>query len=151
MAVNGGQSRAAISISPAKTFQWNTFKIRSEVSKIRLLLVPTKSHSPRPPLNCEQSSPSLSSSSELSREYDPASAMPDPKRRKVADSVAQTKRSKKQHSRSSPPPPASAPTDTPSDLNPSSEDDGSATLEAPSAEESPSQRKTFRDLVSRCF
>ncbi|KAG6121283.1 ribosomal RNA processing protein [Claviceps sp. LM454 group G7] len=72
--------------------------------------------------------------------------MPDPKRRKVADSTAQTKRSKKQHSRSSPPPPASAPTDTPSDLNPSSEDDGSATLEAPSAEESPSQRKTFRDL-----
>ncbi|KAG5954228.1 ribosomal RNA processing protein [Claviceps cyperi] len=71
--------------------------------------------------------------------------MPDPKRRKVADSAAQTKRSKKQHSRSSPPP-ASAPTNTPPDLKPSSEDDESATLEAPSAEESSSRPKTFKEL-----
>ncbi|KAG5975759.1 ribosomal RNA processing protein [Claviceps digitariae] len=79
--------------------------------------------------------------------------MPEFKRRKVAaDSAAQKKRPKEQRSRPSPPSPppaaaaAAAPTDTPSDHESSSEEEESATLNAPSAEESSAQPKTFKDL-----
>ncbi|KAG6016224.1 ribosomal RNA processing protein [Claviceps pusilla] len=76
--------------------------------------------------------------------------MPEVKRRKVADGAAQKKRSKEQHNRPSPPPPpppaaAAALIDTPSDGEHTSEEEDSATLDAPSAEES-AQPKTFKDL-----